>query len=450
MDWKFPQEIPGWLSEAEGRKLAELSAGKRVLEIGSYEGRSTVCIAQTAAAVECIDPFDGRGTPDQRDTLACFCANVQTYGLTGKVRLHIGTTEDVTAQVEAGFDLAFIDGAHDFASVQEDINAALRLLAPAGLLAFHDYRRPGDLGVTMAVDALLKSGATLLEVTDTLAVVRPGKCEPAPKPLVVLGMPRRGSRASFGALQAYDLFPTRGAVEVIRTWSLSTILDHAFNQLWACALNLREKVGATHFALIHDDVCPQEPGFLDVLIGEMDRYNADAIGVVIPIKTEHGRTSTAVGSDSLWVNRRLTMTEVWEQLPETFSSEDVGGMLLLNTGLWVCKLGEWCREPPEFQTLNRIRMTPDGEHVAESLSEDWYFSRQMIDSGCKLVATRKVKVTHDGDHDYPNDHAWGTEKQDVLFAQRMRQKEERGVHNGDQVPARLRDQRSQTANIPQG
>lgn len=273
------------------------------------------------------------------------------------------------------------------------------------------------------------------------------------KPVVVLGMPRRGNQVSFGALQAYDLFPTRGAVEVIRTWSLSTVLDHSFNQLWACALNLHEKVGATHFALIHDDVCPQEHGWMDTLVEEMDRHDADAIGTVIPIKTEQGLTSTAVASydtsGDIWVNRRLTMTEVWEQLPETFSSEDVGGPLLLNTGLWVCKLGEWSRKDICFQTLNRLSRDPAGELIAESLSEDWNFSRQMTKRHCKLVATRKVKVVHDGDYAYPNDHAWGTLKQDVLFAQQMRQRE-REVTNGNPVLAGLHDQGSPAAALQKG
>src|SRR5258708_4656047 len=46
--FRFPEEVCGWLTDAEGRKLAELAADKRVLEIGSCEGRSTICMAQVA------------------------------------------------------------------------------------------------------------------------------------------------------------------------------------------------------------------------------------------------------------------------------------------------------------------------------------------------------------------------------------------------------------------
>src|ERR1700730_14525863 len=57
--WRFPAEVPGWLTEPEGRKLAELSRGKRVLELGTYLGRSAICIAQTAVNLLTIDWHQG-------------------------------------------------------------------------------------------------------------------------------------------------------------------------------------------------------------------------------------------------------------------------------------------------------------------------------------------------------------------------------------------------------
>ena len=37
--------VRGWLTQAEGDKLARLAEGKKVLEIGSYCGRSTIAMA---------------------------------------------------------------------------------------------------------------------------------------------------------------------------------------------------------------------------------------------------------------------------------------------------------------------------------------------------------------------------------------------------------------------
>lgn len=176
--FRFPYDIPGWLTFDEGRELAELARGKRVLEIGSYCGLSTVCLARTAQHVVAVDPHDGRATPIHKNTLAAFKTNLERYGVADKVTTIVGTMEDIGDSDR--FDLVFIDGAHDAASVEADIAAAWEVLAPGGLLVFHDYKNV-DPDVTATVDAFLASGATLLSLTDSLAVVRP----PALTPLEV-------------------------------------------------------------------------------------------------------------------------------------------------------------------------------------------------------------------------------------------------------------------------
>jgi len=177
---RFPHDVPGWLTEIEGRELGRLAEGKTVLEIGSYCGRSTVCLAQTAEHVFAVDPFDGRATPTPGETLAAFNRNVARYGVADRVTVRKGTAAEVVPTLPAVFDLVFIDGDHSYESVRADIDAAKTVLRPGGLLAFHDYRRtPGecdgrwDPGVTRAVDELIGDGGHLLSRHDSLAVVRP-------------------------------------------------------------------------------------------------------------------------------------------------------------------------------------------------------------------------------------------------------------------------------------
>jgi len=177
----FPHDIDGWLSETEGAALADLARGKRVLEIGSFCGRSTVCIARTAAAVIAVDYFDGRATPKPGDTSHAFFDNIKRYGLDDKVRAcH-------PAETLAGkFGFVFIDGDHSKEAVEADIAKAVEVLEPGGLIAFHDYRtKPGqhdggwDPGVTAAVDDLVARGGEIIATHDTLAVVRPPVLVPA-------------------------------------------------------------------------------------------------------------------------------------------------------------------------------------------------------------------------------------------------------------------------------
>lgn len=173
----FPYDILGWLLPEEGAKLAELATGKRVLEIGSFCGLSTVCMARTAEHVTAIDYFDGRGTSVRGDCRPLFDESLRRHGVTDKV-----TACHPEAELPFDeYDLVFIDGAHDVGSVRADIKRALSVVASDGLVVFHDYSIGIDKGVDAAVDEFLESGATLVSQTKSLAVVKP----PAAIPLEV-------------------------------------------------------------------------------------------------------------------------------------------------------------------------------------------------------------------------------------------------------------------------
>lgn len=179
-DWRYPADVEGWLAEEEARCLAGLARDQHVLEIGSYCGKSTISMAQAAKRVVCVDPFDGRGTPGERDTYSEFDRNLQAYGIRN-VEAVVSPFESAPKEVLGRrFGLIFIDGAHDYESVARDIRIARGLLGPSGVLAIHDYRRtPGnydgrwDAGVTAAVDELLAAGGELLGLHGTVAVIRP-------------------------------------------------------------------------------------------------------------------------------------------------------------------------------------------------------------------------------------------------------------------------------------
>jgi hypothetical protein len=170
--FRFPGDVDGWLTYTEGRALFELARNKRVLEIGAYCGRSTICLAQSAESVVSLDTWDGRGTPKPRNTYDEFVTNCSRYGVA-----------NVDTMTDGGhYDLVFIDGDHSYDAVHEDIETATRLLTPGGCIAFHDYRKtPGehdsgwDPGVTKAVDELLANGARLISRHGTVAVVKPTK-----------------------------------------------------------------------------------------------------------------------------------------------------------------------------------------------------------------------------------------------------------------------------------
>lgn len=427
-EWTFPADVKGWLTEEEGRALAELARGRRVLEIGSFEGRSTVCLAQTAEHVTAVDPLDGRATPENRDTGEALLANLERYEVAARVAVHRGTSRDVLPALKTAYDLVFIDGAHDYASVCEDIDLALARLKPDGLLAFHDYRtRPGecdggwDPGVTAAVHKLIAGGARLLSRHGSLAVVQPAPAEETPAARraksVYLAVPTKGSvidEAIPGLFRATADPDMRVNLRLLKTGMVAL----NFNSLWAEALDGRRGWETSHWAMHHADV-ESPPGWLDLLLEEMERVAADVLSVVIPIKDERGLTTTAVGDARGGVLRRLTLREVYD-LPETFCAQDMklarGEQLLCNTGLWVCRFDQpWVEPPvfPGFYFTDGILKMPDGTHQAAEISEDWNFSAWANRMRLRVFATRKVPVIHHGGKGYTNAAAWGLWDKDL-------------------------------------
>lgn len=141
-----PETIPGWLTDSEARCLYAHAAGRWVLELGTASGRSTVCLAQSAAHVTAVD------VADQTDAAEW----VRRYGLADRVTFRRGDVAEVVPTLTGPFDLIFIDTEHDAASVTRDIEASLTVLAPGGLLAFHDYPDPSWPQVRPTVDAFAR------------------------------------------------------------------------------------------------------------------------------------------------------------------------------------------------------------------------------------------------------------------------------------------------------
>ena len=136
------ESILGWLAYDEGLLLYNAAKGRRVLELGTAQGRSTVCLGQSATQVVSVDRAD-------QSAAAEWC---RRYGLSQRIKFRQGDITAVCSKLTGPFGLVFIDTGHDAASVRRDINAALPLLEMGGRLAFHDYPDPGWPDVRRVVD----------------------------------------------------------------------------------------------------------------------------------------------------------------------------------------------------------------------------------------------------------------------------------------------------------
>jgi hypothetical protein len=171
--------------------------------------------------------------------------------------------------------------------------------------------------------------------------------------------------------------------------------------------------------MLHPDINP-EVHWVNRLLDVQRETGADIVSAVVPIKTGHGVTSTAIDSASnpFEVERRLTMREV-HQLPETFDSVACGypgRTLCVNSGCWIADLSKLWVEDVFFQIRTAIGRNEKGEFYPRVFSEDWDFSRQVARKGGKIVATRRVQLDHIGPHAYSNRIPWGSYEMDHMAA----------------------------------
>lgn len=177
--WVFPADVDGWLTMTEAKALTRLAHKNRVLEIGSYCGKSTICMAQVADEIVAVDPHDGRATDKPKDTLFEMLGNLAKYQVSN-VTVEKATSADWIATYDGEpFDVVFIDGAHDYDSVRFDQYVAMKVVKPGGVIAFHDYRKMPrehdggwDASVTQAVDEFVAENGFEMERAGTVAMVQ--------------------------------------------------------------------------------------------------------------------------------------------------------------------------------------------------------------------------------------------------------------------------------------
>lgn len=156
----------GWMSEPELQWLAEqANLYDLIAEVGCWMGRTTRVMADnTAGSIVAVDTWEGseenqdelRGKPSNY-LFQKFTDNLADHIINGKVvplRIASLAAAGQFALSKTRFGMVFIDAAHDYQNVKNDILAWRPLVAPGGLLCGHDYDW-GYPGVVHAVRELI-------------------------------------------------------------------------------------------------------------------------------------------------------------------------------------------------------------------------------------------------------------------------------------------------------
>jgi SAM-dependent methyltransferase len=159
----FYQRIDGWFNfqEIYDNALREARSGAVFVEVGSWYGRSAAYLAVEIAnsgkqiAFYCVDTWNGSDDlPWMAKELATkggsafpfFQENMQGGGVWNLIKtIRQPSVEAASSFEDESLDFVMIDGAHDYASVRDDLRAWLGKVKPGGVIAGDDANWPGVL-----------------------------------------------------------------------------------------------------------------------------------------------------------------------------------------------------------------------------------------------------------------------------------------------------------------
>jgi predicted O-methyltransferase YrrM len=158
-------DVEGWMTDGQARLLWDsarrVAPGGRIVEIGSFRGRSMVVLARAAeptVELVAIDPHAGNDRGPQEidgfvDEAAedhdVFNANLEKAGVRDRVR-HVRAFSDAAhGDVDDPIDLLYIDGAHRYAPARTDIKEWGARVSDGGTMLIHDSF--SSIGVTLAI-----------------------------------------------------------------------------------------------------------------------------------------------------------------------------------------------------------------------------------------------------------------------------------------------------------
>lgn len=152
--WLAVADVKGWMTEGQGRMLwrcaAQVPPHGRIVEIGSYHGRSAIILARSAdpaVEINAIDPHAGNdrgpqqvvGTADEGETdHGIFHANLEKAGVSQRVRHVREPSQTAHGSVDGAIDLLYVDGAHGYRPAMTDIRDWGLRVEPDGTMLIHD------------------------------------------------------------------------------------------------------------------------------------------------------------------------------------------------------------------------------------------------------------------------------------------------------------------------
>jgi len=192
------RRVPGWLTDPEAKflfRLARETKSGRVVELGAYQGRSTIalatglrCSGHAKAGVKLVTIDTFRGSPEHQrgaryfdpsvynpakkhvDTRPAFDRNLAEFGVTGMVEVWEGEIEAAASRFHGRVDLLFVDADHRYEAVRRHLEQWIPKVAAGGIVVLHDVG--GWPGPTRAAADLQERGFRRYDQVDSALALR--------------------------------------------------------------------------------------------------------------------------------------------------------------------------------------------------------------------------------------------------------------------------------------
>lgn len=182
----LPTDLQGWQGNNEiFEKLITEVKPKRIVEIGSWKGQSTVTMAKACkklglnTQIQCIDTWLGaeefytEPTPERNlmkkwgypQVYYQFLSNIINEGVHEMIE-PIPLPSSIGTSICSNAELIYIDGSHLYIDVLRDIKDMWPKLKLGGVMFGDDYTNRRFLGVKKAVDKFAKLFEVEVEVFD--------------------------------------------------------------------------------------------------------------------------------------------------------------------------------------------------------------------------------------------------------------------------------------------
>jgi predicted O-methyltransferase YrrM len=148
---KYLNGVEGFLTDKEGEllfKLAKKVKEGAIVEIGSWKGKSTICLAlgsklSPKRRVFAIDPHTGSSEHQSAYgskvwTFDVFKENIKRANVEDMIEPIIETSSEAVKNFKHGIGLVFIDGAHEYDDVKTDFLNWFPKVVEGGVVVFHD------------------------------------------------------------------------------------------------------------------------------------------------------------------------------------------------------------------------------------------------------------------------------------------------------------------------